>query len=133
MRCPPHARKRRPPDAIDMSEEPHHIPACQQCRLRKVRCDHAAPKCSACVKSSSACIIVDPITKKQYTRDHIYDLECREKELKAKLDQATRLPRDAVAVVSPSRTHHDPSPINAHSVESTTTFSSYVGENSGLR
>lgn len=117
-----------------MNEEPHHIPACQQCRLRKIRCDHAAPKCSACVKSSSACIIVDPMTKKQYTREYIHDLECKEKALKSKLDQSSSSPRDAAGSTNPTQALQDPSPINAHSIESTTTFTSgYVGESSGLR
>lgn len=115
-----------------MSEESHHIPACQQCRLRKIRCDHAAPKCSACVKSSSACIIVDPMTKKQYTRDYIHDLECKEKDLKSRLKDAVS-PRDDSAPGASNQALQDPSPINAHSIESTTTFSGYVGESSGLR
>jgi hypothetical protein len=120
-----HAHESRPPGAkVGMSEEPQQIPTCQQCRLRKIRCDHAAPKCGACVKSSSACIIVDPMTKKQYTRDYIHDLECKEKDLKARLDDSTRSPQDA---------RQDPSPVHAHSIESTTTFSGYVGESSGLR
>jgi hypothetical protein len=124
-RCPHHANEFRSPDEVaGMSEEPQQIPTCQQCRLRKIRCDHAAPKCSACVKSSSACIIVDPMTKKQYTRDYIHDLECKEKDLKARLESSTLSTQDA---------RQDPSPVNAHSVESTTTFSGYVGESSGLR
>jgi hypothetical protein len=116
-----------------MSEEPQQIPTCQQCRLRKIRCDHAAPKCSACVKSSSACIIVDPMTKKQYTRDYIHDLECKEKDLKAKLDDPNLLSCDTTAPDACDQARQDPSPVNARSIESTTTFSGYVGESSGLR
>jgi len=118
---------------MKMAEESNHIPACQQCRLRKIRCDHAAPKCSACVKSSSACIIVDATTKKQYTREYIHDLESKEKHLKAKLKDAIISPHGAVTASAPDQAHGDPSPINAHSRESTTTTSGYVGESSGFR
>ena len=112
-----------------MPEESHHIPACQRCRLRKIRCDHAPPKCSACTKSASACIIVDPTTQKQYTREYIEDLERKEDQLRAKLQD----PREGARVNTPHQEHEDPSPINTHSIESTTTLSGYVGESGGLR
>jgi hypothetical protein len=73
------------------------------------------------------------MTKKQYTRDYIHDLECKEKDLKAKLDDASLLSRDATAPGASNEARQDPSPVNAHSIESTTTFSGYVGESSGLR
>lgn len=73
------------------------------------------------------------MTKKQYTREYIHDLENKEKALKARLDESAVSPRDATGSRNPNQALQDPSPINAHSIESTTTFSSYVGESSGLR
>lgn len=121
------------PNKAKMVEETQQIPACQRCRLRKIRCDHAAPKCSACSKSALACIIVDPTTQKQYTREYISDLERKEAQLEAKFKEPTISPRETAGANALQRTRECPSPINAHSLESTTTLSGYVGENSGLR
>lgn len=114
-----------------MAEEVSHLPSCQRCKLRKIRCDHAPPKCAACTKASSACIIVDPITQKQYTREYIHDLERKEKQLSEKLN-GRPLPRRTSTATGP-REHDDTSPRDAPSAESTTTFGGYVGESSGLK
>lgn len=64
-----------------VASDPIKLPACERCRLRKVRCDSRPPKCSHCVRSSTACIIVDPVTNERYTRDGIAHLEQRLREL----------------------------------------------------
>lgn len=110
-----------------MAEEGSQIPACQRCRMRKIRCDHAAPKCSGCAKASSACIIIDPFTQKQYTRDYIHELERKEKELLGK----ARSERSATNATPNEQT--DTSPRDAPSAESTTMFGGYVGESSGMK
>jgi hypothetical protein len=112
-----------------MAEESSQIPACQRCRMRKIRCDHAAPKCSGCAKATAACIIIDPFTQKQYTRDYIHELERKEKEL---LGKARVGSERSVSNVTPSE-HVDTSPKDAPSAESTTTFGGYVGESSGMK
>ncbi|KAK7225242.1 hypothetical protein V2G26_013245 [Clonostachys chloroleuca] len=71
------------------AESPARVPpACQRCKLRKVRCDRAAPKCGGCSKAAKTCIIVDPVTSIQYSRDEISQLEQREKELRQRASGA---------------------------------------------
>lgn len=106
-----------------MADEASHLPSCQRCKLRKIRCDHAAPKCSACLKAATTCVIVDPITLKQYTREYIHDLERKEKHLSEKARKR----------LGPRRTSNARSPRDPPSAESTTTFGGYVGENSSLK
>ncbi|KAJ5020290.1 hypothetical protein J3E73DRAFT_435618 [Bipolaris maydis] len=48
----------------------NELPACQKCKLRKVRCDRQAPKCTSCTKGNVACIVVNPATGEQYARDY---------------------------------------------------------------
>ncbi|KAM0716137.1 hypothetical protein Q7P37_008651 [Cladosporium fusiforme] len=115
---------------MSMAEEASQLPSCQRCKLRKIRCDHAPPKCAACTKASSACIIVDPITQKQYTREYIHDLERKESQLSEKL-KSRRVPQ-RTSTASGSHEIEHTTPRDAPSAESTTTFGGYVGENSGL-
>jgi len=112
-----------------MADENSQIPACQRCRLRKIRCDHAAPKCSGCTKASAACIIIDPFTQKQYTRDYIDELERKEKELIGKAQTGSERSVSNATPNEPANT----SPKDAPSAESTTTFGGFVGESSGLK
>jgi hypothetical protein len=112
-----------------MAEESSQIPACQRCRMRKIRCDHAAPKCSGCTKATAACIIIDPFTQKQYTRDYIHELERKEKEL---LGKARVGSERSVSNATPND-QADTSPRDAPSAESTTTYGGYVGESSGMK
>lgn len=115
-----------------MTEETSQIPACQRCRLRKIRCDHAAPKCAGCTKASVACIIVDPFTQKQYTREYIHELEQKEK----RLSRDDRYANSAVGL-GPESQQNEPqqniSPRDAPSAGSGTTFGGFVGESSGLK
>lgn len=118
-----------------MGEEASQIPACQRCRLRKIRCDHAAPKCAGCSKASAACIIIDPITQKQYTREYIHELQQKEQQLSSKLGEGAGRPQSTgIEQSAPGpRRDDDTSPRDAPSAESTTTFGGYVGESSGLK
>lgn len=114
-----------------MSEErEHQLPACQKCKLRKVKCDRSAPKCTNCVKSSAACIIVDPITGEQYARDYIRQLEEKEQDLRQKLSET-----DDRGVVTPAFTERSVA-VNPTSTgprtASSTTQSGFVGDGSGL-
>jgi hypothetical protein len=68
-----------------MSSDTHLLPTCQKCKVRKVKYDRQAAKCSNCTRGNVACIIVDPITGEQYARDYIRRLEEQEAELKAKV------------------------------------------------
>ena len=112
-----------------MAEEGAQIPACQRCRLRKIKCDHAAPKCSGCTKASAACIIIDPFTQKLYTRDYIHELERKEKEL---LGKAPLGSERSVINATPNE-QADTSPKDAPPAETTTTFGGYVGESGGMK
>jgi hypothetical protein len=80
-----------------MSGDIHLLPACQKCKLRKVKCDRQAPKCAHCTKGNVACIIVDPVTGEQYARDYIRQLEEQEKELREKVGERGREDQEAVA------------------------------------
>jgi hypothetical protein len=115
-----------------MAEEASQIPACQRCRLRKIRCDHAAPKCSGCSKACAACIIIDPITHKQYTREYIHELERKERSLSEQIRKSTER-QEPGTVRSVPGALDDTTPRDAPSTESTTTFGGYVGEGSGLK
>ncbi|KAH6957880.1 hypothetical protein BKA56DRAFT_624508 [Ilyonectria sp. MPI-CAGE-AT-0026] len=118
-----------------MSSEPQvderfrQIPVCRRCRLRKIKCDRGVPKCSNCTKSSSACIIVDPITSEQYPRDYIRRLEDEERQLLAKLE--TLSPQDPPAIVDPPQ--DDETPRSLPSTVSTARPNGFVGDGSGLR
>jgi hypothetical protein len=80
------------------SSERLRLPACERCRLKKVKCDSLPPKCSTCVKSDTACIIVDPLTSERYTRDGIAQLERKLKDLEA----VSRTPATPSSVKSPT-------------------------------
>lgn len=118
-----------------MSSEPQvdeqfrQIPVCRRCRLRKIKCDRGVPKCSNCTKSSSACIIVDPITSEQYPRDYIRRLEDEERQLLAKLE--TLSPQDPPPIADPPR--DDETPRSLTSTVSTARPNGFVGDGSGLR
>ncbi|TLD21359.1 hypothetical protein PspLS_09268 [Pyricularia sp. CBS 133598] len=72
------------------------LPACQRCKLRKIRCNRQAPKCSNCTKSQAACVVIDPITSERYHRPFIHQLEERERELQERISSANG------AIVTPS-------------------------------
>jgi hypothetical protein len=80
-----------------MSGDHQLLPACQKCKIRKVRCDRQAPKCAHCTKGNVACIIVDPVTGEQYARDYIRQLEEQEAGLRARLGESVSERRDTIA------------------------------------
>lgn len=73
------------------------------------------------------------MTKKQYTREYIYDLECKERQLKAELEETTASPHAIARVNSTGQAVEGSSSVNASSIKSTTALDGYVGESSGLR
>ncbi|KIW19818.1 hypothetical protein PV08_00393 [Exophiala spinifera] len=66
-----------------MPFQPPKIPACERCRIRKVKCDGNPPKCTGCTRSNSACIIVDVGTQERFSRDSIHQLERRLEHLES--------------------------------------------------
>jgi hypothetical protein len=97
------------------------LPACQKCKLRKVRCDRQAPKCTNCTKGEVACIIVDPESGEHYSRGFIAQLEQEEISLNERLDGFRR--------VATSPTTHSVSTPTSDDAERR---SYYVGDGSGL-
>lgn len=96
------------------------LPACERCRVRKVKCDGRPPKCSACGRSGTACIIVDPVTNERYTRDGLDQLE---RKLRA-LEAANANTKD----VSTTPSVKSPSDSGQHRGSKT----HFVGDGSGL-
>ena len=114
-----------------MEEREYQLPACQKCKLRKVKCDRQAPKCTSCRKGNVACIIVDPITGEQYARDYIRQLEEKELNLQRRLGDL-----DDTGVVTPASTERsdaaNQTPIGPETATSSGTQSGFVGDGSGL-
>jgi hypothetical protein len=114
------------------------LPACQRCRLRKVKCDRRPPKCSHCVKAKATCIIVDPITALQYSRDEIRQLEDLERQLSERLNGASsntpegpRRPSDVLVAPMDVSTVTVDGSANAPSSASPSGSSAFVGDASG--
>lgn len=74
------------------------LPACERCRIHKVKCDTQPPKCAACKRSNSGCIILDPVTNERYTRDGLAEME-HKLEL---LEKSVKAPSVASSALSPS-------------------------------
>lgn len=110
------------------------LPACQKCKLRKVRCDRRAPKCGNCTKGNIACIIVDQVTGEQYARDFIRQLEERERHLRNRLGE--HLSPDDGNTDTPSVTvrsdQAERTPVGPPTEESAGSHSGFVGDGSGL-
>ncbi|KAJ9625230.1 hypothetical protein H2204_010617 [Knufia peltigerae] len=93
------------------------IPACERCRLRKVKCDSKPPKCTGCTRSNTACIIVEAGTHERFSRDSIYQLERRLEYLDSVVHQPLGEGlRESLA--TPGRSRHE--------------SSHFVGDGSGL-
>lgn len=112
-----------------MSSDTHLLPACQKCKLRKVRCDRSAPKCANCTKGNVACIIVDPVTGEQYARDYIRQLEEEEVRLREKVGANGRTAFDPATAVSDEAEMTPRGPPTGGSAGS---HSGFVGDGSGL-
>ncbi|KAK6842308.1 hypothetical protein PG987_003168 [Apiospora arundinis] len=124
------------------------LPACQRCKLRKIKCDRQAPKCSNCTKqSNAACIIVDPVTSERYPRDFIHRLELRKQELEAKVAATDTVAVTASPISEDGNTgdgvERNPTAANADAdaderttitqvPDSPTTSRGFVGDGSGL-
>lgn len=67
-----------------MLREQQKLPACERCRVRKVKCDKNAPKCTACTRNNVACVIVDFVTGSRYSRENVAELERRLEALEAR-------------------------------------------------
>lgn len=129
-----------------MSGDTHLLPACQKCKVRKVKCDRLGPKCGNCTKGNVACIIVDPVTGQQYARGYISQLEEQEAELKAKVGERFSEPgepRDAATLRTtdtdePETSPADPSTGHTGPLQgpptggSNASHSGFVGDGSGL-
>jgi hypothetical protein len=119
-----------------MSVDIQSLPACQKCRVRKVKCDRQAPKCANCTKGNVACIIVDPATGEQYARDYIRQLEDQEADLKARLSEGPgerSEARDATTVRSEeSEASPTGPPAGPPTGGSNASHTGFVGDGSGL-
>jgi hypothetical protein len=123
-----------------MSNDVHLLPACQKCKLRKVKCDRQAPKCTSCTKGNVACIIVDPVTGEQYARDYIRQLEEKEAGLKAKVgerasERGEARPGPTTASEAPEISPAGPptGPLTGPATGGTNaSHSGFVGDGSGL-
>jgi hypothetical protein len=93
------------------------LPSCRRCKHRKIKCIQAGAKCSACAQAGAACLIVDPVTGKEYTRGYVHELELREQELLRQTQNADAL-------------HTSPT---AGGSDAATTGTRFVGESSSLR
>lgn len=69
--------------------------ACERCRTRKNKCDHALPVCSLCRRAGTECIVVDRLTHRQHPRDYVDILERENAELKTRIDH---LEHDVAAI-----------------------------------
>ncbi|CAN3367554.1 pyrimidine pathway regulatory protein 1 [Diutina catenulata] len=61
------------------------IPACQRCRVKKIKCDQNFPKCSKCAKIGAECIVFDPVVGREVSRSYTLQLEDRVKALESQL------------------------------------------------
>jgi hypothetical protein len=117
-----------------VDERDYQLPACQKCKLRKIKCDRQAPKCSNCTKGNVSCIIVDPLTSEQYARDYIRRLEEKEQSLKQRLGDSNNRAEDTPAFTERSdglgRTPTGPA--GAATAASTGSHGGFVGDGSGL-
>ncbi|KAK7940971.1 uncharacterized protein PG986_013358 [Apiospora aurea] len=123
------------------------LPACQRCKLRKIKCDRQAPKCSGCTKSKAACIVVDPVISERYPRDFIHRLEVRTQELQAKVAAAAAVTTATTSISEGSHTAggagdsntEEPGPVAAaertpsnQALDSPAASRGFVGDGSGL-
>jgi hypothetical protein len=107
------------------------LPACQKCKLRKVRCDRRAPKCTNCTRGAVACIIVDTVTGEQYARDYLWQLQEEEARLKEQLESS---PAGALPAPTPRSEHVDSTQgdPSTETEDSMAGQSHFVGDGSGL-
>ncbi|KAF0641085.1 hypothetical protein FPSE5266_06887 [Fusarium pseudograminearum] len=78
MSQPPKKRARQ---TSEVDNGPASAAACERCRSRKVKCGAEFPICKGCLKANTPCIIADPSTQRPYTREEVFALEQRLKDL----------------------------------------------------
>ncbi|KAJ4044369.1 hypothetical protein NW753_003860 [Fusarium oxysporum] len=78
MSQPPRKRARH---TSEVDNRPASAAACERCRSRKVKCGAEFPICKGCLKASTPCIIADPSTLRPYTREEVFALEQKLKDL----------------------------------------------------
>ncbi|CEF71999.1 hypothetical protein FGSG_00147 [Fusarium graminearum PH-1] len=78
MSQPPKKRARQ---TSQVDNGPASAAACERCRSRKVKCGAEFPICKGCLKANTPCIIADPSTQRPYTREEVFALEQRLKDL----------------------------------------------------
>ncbi|ENH72248.1 Pyrimidine pathway regulatory protein 1 [Fusarium oxysporum f. sp. cubense race 1] len=78
MSQPPRKRARHTSEA---DNRPASAAACERCRSRKVKCGAEFPICKGCLKASTPCIIADPSALRPYTREEVFALEQKLKDL----------------------------------------------------
>lgn len=62
------------PDRVAVDTAIELLPACRQCRERRVRCDRGFPSCNTCLSSKTECMHKDPISGEMTSRKHVADL-----------------------------------------------------------
>ncbi|TXC10378.1 hypothetical protein FocTR4_00005976 [Fusarium oxysporum f. sp. cubense] len=78
MSQPPRKRARH---TSEVDNRPASAAACERCRSRKVKCGAEFPICKGCLKASTPCIIADPSALRPYTREEVFALEQKLKDL----------------------------------------------------
>lgn len=59
------------PDRAAVDTAIELLPACRQCRQRRVRCDRGFPSCQTCLSSQKECMHKDPVSGEMTSRKHI--------------------------------------------------------------
>lgn len=72
--------------ATETPQREGRLPACEECRSRKVKCDALLPVCTPCQKSGRECVGRDKVPN--VSRSLIYDLQQKVKDLESRLAQA---------------------------------------------
>ncbi|KAL3454593.1 hypothetical protein BJX65DRAFT_301229 [Aspergillus insuetus] len=84
--------------------------ACKRCRPKKLKCDDSTPKtCQNCEKAALPCILVDPVSKREFDREYAESLGDRARNLRAALgesaDSSMASSNHAMQVSGPSTYH----------------------------
>ncbi|KAF5702378.1 pyrimidine pathway regulatory 1 [Fusarium globosum] len=98
--------RKRPRHTSEVENRPASAAACERCRSRKVKCGAEFPRCKGCLKANTPCIIADPSAKRPYTREEVFALEQKLKDLQERVaaidipvsDQGDPVPPRQVAV-----------------------------------
>ena len=78
-------RKVEEPESDPKPDTTTKIPACQRCKIKKIKCDQNFPKCAKCARIGTECMVYDPIVKREVSRIYMLQLEDRIKVLESRL------------------------------------------------